>query len=84
MAKELALNLVRKNLTAWKHRQNQVQNHDHLEDEDLEAFHLAPINGLPREGVNPNSIIYDRLTTLKENQITRSRLNVGVLQNLAN
>ncbi|MFM9951892.1 MAG: MotA/TolQ/ExbB proton channel family protein [Saprospiraceae bacterium] len=79
---EISLNLVRKNLAAWKHRQNQVQSHNHLEDEDLEAFHLAPIDEL-QEGVNPNAIIYDRLTTLRENQITRSRLNVGVLQNLA-
>ncbi|MFN7116860.1 MAG: MotA/TolQ/ExbB proton channel family protein [Saprospiraceae bacterium] len=79
---EISLRRVRGNLYAWKQRQNQMQGKNYLMDEDLEAFHLAPIEEL-QAGVNPNSIIYDRLTTLRENQVTRSRLNVGVLQNLA-
>lgn len=78
---EVNLNRVKKNLSMWKSRQQQI-NDDNIEDEILESMHLASIEEL-QNGINNSTIIYDRLQTLKENQSTRSRLNVGVLQNLA-
>lgn len=82
-SEEQGLRRVQNNLSSW--RLGIAENDDEelvKDDEDLQVLHQAPIP-LLQEGVRPDLIIYDRLDTLQENKITRSRINVGVLQNLA-
>ena len=51
-------------------------------EEDLEILHQAPIP-LLMQGISKSLIIYDRLQTLEENKTAKARINVAVLQKLA-
>ncbi|KAA3632656.1 MAG: hypothetical protein DWQ02_14410 [Bacteroidetes bacterium] len=83
---EWGLEKVKRKLEQWKSElmeYEEDEDSDKLEgDEDLEVLHQASIPML-LEGIRPGLIIYDRLNTLQENKVTKSRINVAVLQNLA-